>query len=140
MLSGVSVAYEACLYLLALHHVQCKQSASSQDMGVEAVVFALGSLSDRLDLAAAPACLLAAAEHGWKPEHQPVHACMQVLHPAIEEMFAHEVWAHWDDALKLTCWHEQEMQDFAAKAATWQQERAVIAAEKQTKLREEGRI
>ena len=64
-------------------------------------------------------------------------ASLQVLHPAIEKLFQHEVWAQWDNDLKLTCWQDEEMQAFADKADKWQQQRTVISEEKQIRLRAE---
>ena len=60
---------------------------------------------------------------------------LQVLHPAIEKLFDHEVWAHWDNDLKLTCWHHDELQAFGEKADKWQKQRALISEEKQDRLR-----
>ena len=60
---------------------------------------------------------------------------MQVLHPAIERLFDHEVWAHWDNDLKLTCWHDGDLQAFQDKADRWQKQRAVVSQEKQDRLR-----
>lgn len=59
---------------------------------------------------------------------------MQVLHPAIERLFDHEVWAHWDNDLKLTCWHDADLQAFAEKADRWQKQRALLSQEKQDRI------
>lgn len=59
---------------------------------------------------------------------------VQVLHPAIEKLFDDEVWAHWDNDLKLTCWLDEELQAFAEKADSWQKQRAVLSQEKQDRL------
>ena len=60
---------------------------------------------------------------------------LQVLHPAIERLFDHDVWAHWDNDLKLTCWHEGKLQAFAEKAGEWQKQRTLISEQKQDRLR-----
>ncbi len=65
------------------------------------------------------------------------HGTLQVLHPAIERLFEHEFWAHWDNDLKLTCWQGDEMEAFTAKSDRWQQQRAVISEGKQSRLRQQ---
>ena len=61
--------------------------------------------------------------------------CAQVLHPAIENLFQHDIWAEWDNDLKLTTWQDNDFRAFAQKAEHWRVERSAIASAKQEALR-----
>ncbi|KAL0039788.1 hypothetical protein WJX77_008016 [Trebouxia sp. C0004] len=58
----------------------------------------------------------------------------QVLHPAIEDLFKHDVWAQWDNDLKLTTWQDNEFSTYIQKAEHWQVQRAAVASAKQEQL------
>ncbi|KAL0045471.1 hypothetical protein WJX82_007559 [Trebouxia sp. C0006] len=58
----------------------------------------------------------------------------QVLHPAIEDLFKHEVWAQWDNDLKRTTWQDNDFTTYIQKAEHWQVQRAAIASAKQEQL------
>ncbi len=57
-----------------------------------------------------------------------------MLHPAIEDLFKHDVWAQWDNDLKLTTWQDNEFRAYIQKAEQWQVQRAAIASAKQEQL------
>lgn len=57
-----------------------------------------------------------------------------MLHPAIEDLFKHDVWAQWDNDLKLTTWQDNEFRTYTQKAEHWQVQRAAIASAKQETL------
>ncbi len=57
-----------------------------------------------------------------------------MLHPAIEDLFKHDVWAQWDNDLKLTTWQDNEFTSYIQKAEHWQVQRAAIASAKQEQL------
>ena len=74
-------------------------------------------------------------QHIVAKQKEDLVCLLQVLHPAIEKLFDHEIWALWDNDLKQTCWHDDELQPFAEKADRWQKQRAIISEEKQERLR-----
>ena len=61
-----------------------------------------------------------------------------MLHPAIEDLFKHDVWAQWDNDLKLTTWQDEEFTAYIRKAEHWQMQRAAIASAKQEQLSSAG--
>lgn len=61
-----------------------------------------------------------------------------MLHPAIEDLFKHDVWAQWDNDLKLTTWQDEEFTAYIRKAEHWQVQRAAIASAKQEQLSSAG--
>jgi len=75
-------------------------------------------------------CSMSAFCSWWHASH--FHT--QVLHPAIEDLFKHDVWAQWDNDLKLTTWQDNEFRTYTQKAEHWQVQRAAIASAKQETL------
>ena len=59
---------------------------------------------------------------------------IQELYPAIQSLIQNEVWAKWENDLKMTTWQDDDLAAFVRKSEQWRVQRAEIAKEKQAKL------